>query len=68
MNVDYLSEFKASYMTDKVVVLFKNNPTLRDIEKARKLLDQVTDTLVMEAINEDNAWVAVPTKRKLDLA
>ena len=53
MNVDYLSEFKASYMTDKVVVLFKNNPTLWDIEKARKLLDQVTDTLVMEAINED---------------
>lgn len=52
MNID-LSDFKASYMTDKVVILFKKDPTLPAIASARHLLDQVTDTLVMEAINED---------------
>lgn len=51
MNID-LQDFKSSYMTDKVVILFREDPNLKSIASARQLLDRVTDTLVMEAINE----------------
>ena len=41
---------KASYMTDKVAILFILEPTLEAIEQARKLLDSITDTLILESM------------------
>ena len=43
---------KASYMTDKVAIVFMKEPTLQAIEDARKLLNQITDTLIMKELNE----------------
>jgi hypothetical protein len=41
---------KASYMTSKVIIAFKSQPSLESIEDARRLLNQITDTLIMKVI------------------
>ena len=42
-----LLDAKASYMTDKVAIVFMKEPTLQAIEDARKLLNQITDELIL---------------------
>lgn len=37
-------------MTDKVAIIFKQEPTLQAIEEARKLLNDITDTLIEDKI------------------
>lgn len=39
---------KASYMTDKVAIVFMKEPTLQVIADARKLLDEITDYLILK--------------------
>ena len=39
---------KASYMTDKVAIVFMKEPTLLVIADARKLLDEITDYLILK--------------------
>lgn len=41
---------QVSYMTDKVAIIFKQEPTLQAIEEARKLLNDITDTLIEDKI------------------
>ena len=41
---------KASYMTDKVAIIFKQEPSLQAIEEARKLLSDITDQLIMDQL------------------
>lgn len=53
MSIDLLTDFRASYMTHRVAILFKQDPTLDSIAQARKILDDITDQLVIKAINED---------------
>jgi len=43
-----LMNAKASYMTDKVAIVFMKEPTLQAIEEARKLLNDITDTLILK--------------------
>jgi hypothetical protein len=54
--IQSLLDSKAAYLTDEVAVVFFNEPTLVNIDKARKLLDRITDELIKEKIN------AQPTK------
>lgn len=35
-------------MTDKVAILFMQEPTLQSIEEARKLLNEITDSLILK--------------------
>lgn len=39
-------------MTSRVAILFKHDPTLADIEEARRLLNQVTDTLILKQMEK----------------
>lgn len=47
-----LLEGKAAYLTDKVAVVFMDQPSLESIQSARKLLDRITDELIKEKLNE----------------
>ena len=45
--MDDLLNGKESYMTDKVAIVFLQEPTLEAIEEARKLLNDITDSLIL---------------------
>ena len=51
-----LLDAKASYMTSKVAIIFKHDPSLKAIEEARHLLNQITDMLIVKQMerNDDN--------------
>lgn len=51
MSVE-LTDFAASFVTDKVAVLFKDQPTLGAIKGARFILDQIADDIIREKLNE----------------
>jgi hypothetical protein len=44
--MDDLVNAQTSYMTDKVAIVFMQEPTLQAIEEARKLLNDITDDLI----------------------
>lgn len=46
---------QASYMTDKVAIVFIKEPTLQAIEEARKLLNQITDDLILKEMK----WLTI---------
>jgi len=50
-----LLDSKASYMTSRVAIIFKHDPTLNDIEEARRLLNQITDTLILKQMESQDA-------------
>jgi hypothetical protein len=43
-----LLDARASYMTSKIALIFKHDPSLEAIEEARRLLNQITDTLILK--------------------
>jgi len=47
-----LLDTKAAYLTDKVAVVFKDQPSLESIQEARRLLDRITDDMIREKLNE----------------
>ena len=49
-----LLDAKASYMTSRVAIIFKHDPTLTDIEEARRLLNQITDTLILKQMERED--------------
>lgn len=49
---------QASYMTETVAIVFMKEPTLQAIEEARKLLNEITDDLILK----DLKWLTISTK------
>lgn len=49
-----LLDARASYMTSRIAIIFKHDPTLQDIEEARRLLNQITDTLILKQMEKTN--------------
>jgi hypothetical protein len=46
-----LLDTKAAYLTDKVAVVFKDQPSLESIQEVRRLLDRITDEMIREKLN-----------------
>jgi hypothetical protein len=49
-----LKNAQLAIMAKGVWICFQNDPTLDDIEQARRLLDQLTDELIKEKFNADS--------------
>jgi len=49
-----LLDAKASYMTSRIAIIFKHDPTLNDIEEARRLLNQITDMLILKQMEKQD--------------
>jgi hypothetical protein len=47
-----MNEYQTSLMTNLVMIAFKTEPTLEAVADARRLLDSVTDTLILKELNE----------------
>ena len=41
-----MDEFQVSMTNDGVWIMFEKDPTLADIDKARKMLNELTDTII----------------------
>ena len=48
-----LKDAQLEIMARGVWICFQNDPTLEDIDQARRLLDQLTDELIKEKFNAD---------------
>lgn len=49
-----LKDAQLAIMARGVWICFQNNPTLEDIEQARRLLDQLTDELIKEKFDANS--------------
>lgn len=49
-----LLDSRASYMTSRVAVIFKHDPSLEAIEEARRLLNQITDDLIRKQMERED--------------
>jgi hypothetical protein len=41
-------------MTSRIAIIFKHDPTLNDIEEARRLLNQITDMLILKQMEKQD--------------
>lgn len=41
-------------MTSKIAIIFKHDPSLEAIEEARRLLNQITDTLILKQMERED--------------
>jgi len=48
-----LKDAQLAIMARGVWICFQNEPTLEDVNQARRLLDQLTDELIKEKFNAD---------------
>lgn len=51
MTPEQLQNYEFSYVTQNVLLLFKEEPSLVAIDEVRNILDIVTDALIQQAIN-----------------
>jgi hypothetical protein len=49
-EIKELLDSKAAFLTDNVTIVFRNDPDLKSIAEARKLLDQITDQLIKDKL------------------
>jgi hypothetical protein len=48
-----IEQFGPTFTANGVWVGFDGEPTIKDIQEARRLLDQLTDDLIRKAINDE---------------
>lgn len=52
MTAEELEKYQFSYVTQNILLLFKEEPTLESVDEVRKILNIVSDSIIQQGLAE----------------